>query len=856
MTIAPGTFLGSYEILAPLGAGGMGEVFRARDTRIGREVAIKVLPAAMTCDAGRLRRFEQEARAAGALNHPNLVTIHEFGSHGEAPFIVMELLEGQTLRDLVRSTDDGTGSPRLSIRKVIDYATQIATGLAAAHEKGIVHRDLKPENIFVTSDGRVKILDFGLAKLSGPADVDGTEARTEKKNTSPGTVMGTAGYMSPEQVRGQPVDHRTDIFSFGSILYEMLSGRRAFRGDSAADTMSAILLEDPPELTGTRPNAPPALDRIARHCLEKNPSQRFQSAQDLAFDIAACSLEPSTGERFVIGRRRPRPSFLAAGLGLLLAGALGVIAGHRSSKAAEPLSFHQITFRRGNILHARFAPDGQTIYYSAAFEGTPGQVYSSRADASETHALGIAGDVVAVSPKGELGLMIKKALEYEPGGIATVATIPVSGGTPRELLTDALYADWSPDGSEFAAVRFGTKDRLILEWPVGHQIASLSSVWGDIRFSPDGRQIAFSENDADALFVRVVNRSGRETAKIGPFPLGSCSGLAWTRDNKAIILSTPSSHGDTAILRCGLKSDCATLFREPNQITVHDMAGDGRLLIEESIPRETLQILAGRTGIERDLPYGSAVAGISAAGDALAIWQSGITSAQTGIFYRKTDGTPPVRLGDGFPVALSSDGKWVLAVDSQGGSKLRVVPTGPGLSRSFAPPWSEVLTAGFLSSSGAIVVALDPAHVPRTYRLDLETGRITSVAASLTGVQKAVVSPDGKKFAAFTPQGTYIVDVAGAAPTRKLELTLKDEPIAWSNDGRELYISPQDESPRSIYLFDAVTGQRTLVRRLVLPADPSGIMGSDSLFMTSDAQTIVYKTTRVASSILFVVESK
>ena len=278
MALTSGTRLGPYDIQSLIGAGGMGEVYRARDGRLDRIVAIKILPTSYSVDAERLQRFVQEARAAAALNHPNILSIFDIGEEGRAPYIVSELLEGQTLRERIRSGP-------LSSRKAIDYALQVARGLAAAHDRGIVHRDLKPENLFLTNDDRVKILDFGLAKLTRPETGAGAEAPTVQVNTEPGQIMGTVGYMSPEQVRGKPADHRSDIFAFGSILYEMLSGQPAFRGETSADTMSAILKEEPAELSETARNVPPALERMVRHCLEKNPAQRFQSAGDLAFDL-------------------------------------------------------------------------------------------------------------------------------------------------------------------------------------------------------------------------------------------------------------------------------------------------------------------------------------------------------------------------------------------------------------------------------------------------------------------------------------------------------------------------------------------------------------------------------------------
>src|SRR5438552_4175300 len=319
MALAAGTKLGPYEIIAPLGAGGMGEVYRARDTKLGRDVAVKLLPSSFSGDSERLRRFEQEACAAGALNHPNVLVIHHIETHEGAPYIVSELLEGETLRQRMSGT-------ALAQRRVIDYASQITHGLAAAHEKGIVHRDLKPDNIFITKDGRVKILDFGIAKLTQPdGNLSQTEIPTRRVETDPGVVMGTVGYMSPEQVKGRPVDHRSDIFSFGAILYEMLSGRRAFHGESAAETMSAILKEDPSDLSETNQNVSPALERLVNHCLEKDPEARFHSASDLAFALEALSgSAPVSGQTMTAISALPISSKVVKHLPWIVAGSLAL----------------------------------------------------------------------------------------------------------------------------------------------------------------------------------------------------------------------------------------------------------------------------------------------------------------------------------------------------------------------------------------------------------------------------------------------------------------------------------------------------------------------------------------------------
>src|SRR5262245_18661866 len=343
--IAAGTRFGPYETVSHIGAGGMGEVYRARDERLKRDVAIKVLPESFSQDPDRLRRFENEAQAAGGLNHPGITAVYDIGTHEGSPYIVTELLEGETLRDRL-------SSGAVPARKTLDYAAQMARGLAAAHEKGIVHRDLKPENVYLTRDGRIKILDFGLAKLKESDLPEGsrTHLPTETKGTEPGVVLGTMGYMSPEQVRGKPADRRSDIFSFGAILYEMLSGQRAFRGETAADTITAILTKEPPDLSQTNRDLPPGLERIVRHCLEKNPEERFESARDLAFDLEALSGVSGTAAAIpalpAAARRRP---LLIPILAVLLALA-GMAAAYFAGKKAgyvKPPSFRQLSFRRG-----------------------------------------------------------------------------------------------------------------------------------------------------------------------------------------------------------------------------------------------------------------------------------------------------------------------------------------------------------------------------------------------------------------------------------------------------------------------------------------------------------------------------
>ena len=365
MALEPGTKLGPYEILAPLGAGGMGEVYRARDERLEREVAIKVLPADLAEDVNRLARFEREAKAVASLSHPNILAIHDFGREGSVTFAVTELVDGDTLEDLIASGN-------VPQRKAVDYCRQIANGLAAAHDKGVVHRDVKPANVIVNREGRVKILDFGLAKLElVSADTEApTMAAASGAGTAPGAVLGTVGYMAPEQVRGLEADHRADIFSLGAILYELLSGQRAFRAESAVEIMSAILKEDPPELSSAGEHLPAGLEGVIQHCLEKNPEERFQSARDLAFALDSISRASHSGLRVVeadLPRQKRRLSWIwAAGLALI-ASLVGVGVGSwlMGSQPEVPPTFQKLSFRRGAISTGRFVPDSQAVIYGS-----------------------------------------------------------------------------------------------------------------------------------------------------------------------------------------------------------------------------------------------------------------------------------------------------------------------------------------------------------------------------------------------------------------------------------------------------------------------------------------------------------
>ena len=860
MALAAGSRLGPYEILGQIGAGGMGEVYRAKDPRLGREVAIKVLPATFSQDADRLRRFEQEAKAAGVLNHPNITAVYDIGSHDDAPYVVQELLEGETLRSEL-------AGGRLSPRKAIDRALQIAHGLAAAHEKGIVHRDLKPENLFVTRDGRVKILDFGLAKLTHQEEGSQvTNLPTATAGTEPGVVLGTLGYMSPEQVRGRSADARSDIFSFGAILYEMLSGKRAFHGDSAADTMSAILKEDPPDLSVTNQNISPGLERIVRHCLEKNPEQRFHSAHDLAFDLEALSGTSATSGAALAGAKgRPAPRIgrlWLAGLGLaaVLAGA---IAGHFLWHPAKPSSptYRRLTFRRGNIGTARFAPDGRSVVYAASFEEQPIELYTTRPEGPESTPLGVKNaNLLSVSPSGKLAISLRERFLGGPGGVGTLATVPLGGGAPRSIAEFVDFADWTSDGKELAAARF-LEGRTRVELPLGKVLYSSERSFRAMRVSPKGDRLALYVNGPEGRSIVIVDRAGKSKILAGPSIDGDGlggDGLAWSPSGEEVWFDNRGPHGQWLLEAVNLAGQKRSITSAPVRLILHDIARDGRVLVERAATRRGVPGLVPGETRERDLAWfdGSRPVAISDDGRLLLFNETGDATGEGAHYLRKTDGSPAVNLGAGEALDLSCDGNWVLVRQSESPNTLILQPAGTGQSISIdLSTFESVGDAAFFPDGKHLLVrASEPGKKRRLYVLDIPAGKPRAISTGQYAFGRRPVSPDGRTIAAFGDwqEDLFLLPTAGGEP-RTVPGTKDLDPIRWSSDGKSFLAFETGSVPARVVRIDVETGRRE-PWKILAPRESAGVIDIAPVLPTPDGAAYVYGYSAAAISDLFLIE--
>jgi hypothetical protein len=881
MKLESGTRIGPYEVSGLLGKGGMGEVYRAHDERLQRDVALKLVAGGEGShgdDAERMRRMTQEARAASQLNHPNIVGVFDVGAHEGQPYVVTELLEGESLREVVRRG-------ALPWRTALGLAVQIAEGLAAAHERGIVHRDVKPDNVFLTREGRIKILDFGVATWRAP-EGEGLTSATAATLSQAGTLVGTVGYMSPEQARGQKVDARADLFAFGCLLYELLSGRESFGGDTPMEILAAVLRDAPTPLSDLVPSLPADLVRIVERCLEKEPARRFQSARDLLF---ALTLIPTSGSSS--GRTEPAgptaPTAKAApspepprargltapwlrgalllALGLLAGGGATLAARPVAAPAVEPPLFRQLTFRRGTVYTARFTLDGATVVYSATWDGQPRELFATVPGTRESRSLGLPEtDVALALGSGDVGVIRRSRRGFSPG---VLERLPLSGGPPKDLLSDVLWADSNADASRLAVVH-RIAGKYVLEYPVGHAVAEAPGL-DYPHLSPDGTHLAFIQHDTDdgvgeAGRLVVIDREGHRLYESESWK--SIEGLAWRSD--AEIWFSASKEGRSMWIRAtDLHGKMRLLLRVPGRLVLHDLSADGRVVAERNSYRATLLLGTGPGTPERDVSWQdfSQLGQLSRDGKQLLFSEQG-DGAGTGVtaYLGAVAGGTPLRLGDGLALALSPDASHALLkvedARPDGGPlspaiHLEVVPVGAGgAERLPAGPLATIAWAAFVPGSSRIVMqAAERGKGERFYLQDLGGGDPRPLSAEGIYVNGDPLSPDGTLLAATLKGKPMLVPLDGSPPRDLPGLADGQVPIGWTADGRTLFVEHPEARAVQISRYDLATAKLEPWRTLS-PGDPAGVLGLGRVSVARDGDVYVYESYRLLSD-LYVIEN-
>ena len=849
--LVTGARFGAFEIVERLGAGGMGEVYRARDTRLDRTVALKVVRPAQSRQRDWIDRFMLEARAISRLNHPHICSLYDIGEQDGEAFLVMEYVSGETLADrILRGPID--------VDEAVRHGVQVADALAAAHRAGVVHCDLKPSNVMLTREG-VKLLDFGLARLyETDADVENTaNTTTDLGLSTDGRIIGSLPYMSPEQVEGKRADARSDLFALGAVLYEMVTGGQPFRATSKAGLMVAILHDHPAAPIVRRPAVAPLLDRAIMRCLAKAPEERWQSAADLSAELKYVLESPALAPVSRARSQGARHVIAIAVLTLLAAAAFGFMA-MRGDARSTP-SYQQITYRRGVITSARMTPDHNTIVYSAAWEGKPYDLYLTTPNSLESRSLGVGnGRLLSISATNELAFLQGRQSVYRAFGM--LSRVPLAGGAPRELLENVAAADWTPDGKDLAVLRSnpdGSGDMQV-EFPIGHKVYAAPTLTS-LRVSPRGDRVAFLDGNNRRSIV-VVNRAGQRTVlSEGWWALG----VAWSLRGDEVWFSG-SRDIRPALWAVSLDGRERLIAEAPDELRIQDVLADGRVLAVRDYGREGFACHPPDESGERDLSWfnGSSLEVLSADGRTVVFGETRLGNASTrSVYLRKTDGAEAVRLGDGYPEDLSPDGKWVLTrLAALPVVTWSLLPVGPGVPRQL--PNGNVVgrfEANFLpNGEGVIFGGSEPGRGRRIYVQDLNGGLPRAISPD--GVRTFGVTTPDSRFVIGSMKGRhFLFSVEGGDPRPLSFLSSEDSPLQWTGDGRFLYVvraAPWSDITAEVYQtmeahidkVDTVTGVR-MPWKTIKPADPVGLEAVNEVFVNPAGTAYCYGYLRTLSDL-------